>query len=279
MTAYSYLSRAELDRAYSPSLRAADATAELARWAILSEQARADLSWTEIRYGPGPDEVLDYFPAATGGRPLVIFVHGGYWTELSKRESAFLAPGFLAADVAYAALSYPLAPSASLDIIVEACERAAAYLLQRSAELGFDGGRVHLLGHSAGAHLAAMAATGWLADQVAGLITVSGVFDMEPIRLSYVNGPLGLDEQAALRNSPLYRVRPGLAPLVAGYAEHDTAEFRRQNENLRALWAGAGNPAVSADVPARDHFTVTHDCADPATSLGRAVFAQIGVSS
>jgi arylformamidase len=278
-TAYTSLSRAELDRAYAPSLLAADAAGELARWAQLSEEARAGLGWTEIRYGPGPDEGLDFFPAATAGRPLVIFVHGGYWIELSKRESAFLAPGFLAADVAYAALSYPLAPSASLDGIVGACERAVGHLLRRSAELGFDGDRVHLLGHSAGAHLAAMVATGWLCDRVAGLITVSGIFDLEPIRLSYVNGPLGLDSRVALRNSPLYRVRPGLAPLVAGYAECDTAEFRRQSENLRARWARTGNPAVAADVPARDHFTIIYDCADPATSLGRAVFTQIGVLS
>ena len=124
-----------------------------------------------------------------------------------------------------------------------------------------------------------MVATGWLADRVAGLVAVSGVFDLEPIRLSYVNGPLGLDARAAVRNSPLYRVRPGLPPLVAGYAERDTAEFRRQSEGLRARWARTGNPAVSADVPARDHFTIIHDCADPATSLGRAVFTQIGVPS
>jgi arylformamidase len=278
-TAYSSFSRAELDREYSPSSLAADAAGELARWARLSEEARAGLPWTEIRYGPGPDDRLDFFPAATAGRPLVIFVHGGYWIELSKRESAFLAPGFLAADVAYAALGYPLAPSATLDDIVETCERAVMHLLQRSTGLGFDGGKVHLLGHSAGAHLSAMVATGRLADLMAGLITVSGVYDLEPIRLSYVNGPLGLDARTAMRNSPLYRVRPSLAPLVIGYAERDTAEFRRQSESLRARWASAGNSVVSADVPARDHFSIIYDCADPATSLGRAVFAQIGVPS
>lgn len=280
MTGYAaHLGGAELERAYSPSVLAADMDGELARWARLSEKARADLAWTEIWYGQDPLEVLDFFPAAGGRPPLVIFVHGGYWIELSKRESAFLAPGFVTEGVAYAAISYPLSPKASLDAIVTACERAVDHLLERAADLGFDDTRVHLLGHSAGAQLAAMVATGRLADRLAGLIAISGVFDLEPIRRSSVNGPLGLDERAARRNSPLYRVRAGLAPLVAGYAERDTAEFRRQSEALRTGWARAGNPAVTVDVPGRDHFTVIHDCANPTVSLGGAVFEQIGASS
>lgn len=272
---YGSFARDELDREYSPSSLADDMPAELASWARDSEQARAATAWSELRYGPGTGELLDLFPAAGTGGPLLVFVHGGYWTELSKRESAFLAPGLVSADVSYAALDYPLAPSSSLDSIVDACEQAVGFLLDHGPRLGFDHRRVHLLGHSAGAQLAAMVATGRLADRIRGLIAVSGVFDLEPIRLSYVNDWLGLDQRAAARNSPVRRVRGGLPPLVAGYAERDTAEFRRQSEDLCITWARSGNQASLIQVPARDHFTVMRDCADPATGLGHAIFDQL----
>jgi arylformamidase len=121
--------RDELDREYSPSSLADDMPAALASWAWDSEQARATTTWSELRYGPGTAELLDLFPAARAGAPLLVFVHGGYWTELSKRESAFLAPGLVSAGVSYAALDYPLAPHSSLDGIVDACEQAVDFLL------------------------------------------------------------------------------------------------------------------------------------------------------
>lgn len=265
--------QAGLDREYSPSSRVESLDPYLTEWARRSAEARARLDvMRDLRYAPGDGRLIDFFPAREASAPLLVFVHGGYWCELTKDESSFLAPAFVRTGAAFATLDYPLAPAASLPEIVAACEQGLAWLVERAGELGFDRRRVVLCGLSAGAHLSTMLATSEHTAKPAAVVAISGIYDLEPIRLSYVNEPLGLDPPSAVRCSPIHRVRPGLPPLIVAHGDNETDEFKRQSAEMAVAWRAPDNSCRSIEVAATNHFNVIDDCCDPTTDLGCLVF-------
>lgn len=236
---------------------------------------------TDLRYGPTQAEVLDLFPAPVPDAPLQVFVHGGFWQELGKSAASFVAEDFLDHGVAFAALGYGLAPAHRLDEIVAMVRRAVWWLARNAAEFGVDPARIHLSGSSAGAHLAAMALLpGWVpdgrtpADLLAGVALLSGVYDLAPLRGSYVNEALGLSAVDAWRNSPLWKITPPVPPAIVARGEIETAEFVRQHDAMVAAFPDRVTGVVAGG---RNHFDLPYDLADPNTELGSAVLTQLGV--
>ncbi|WP_431679474.1 alpha/beta hydrolase [Kitasatospora sp. KL5] len=274
----------ELAREYSPSSCVEDIAVELAAYTGRSAAAyRALEVRRDLRYGPAGPELIDFFPAQgrapEAGVPLHVFVHGGYWQELDKTDSAFAAPDFTARGTAYAAVGYGLAPDWPLDVIVDQVRRAVHWLLDHAEELGVDPGRVQLSGSSAGAHLAAMALLGPAAPsgrRVNDAVLLSGIYDLEPISLTYVNDALGLDAAAARRNSPLHLLAdgPALPPLLLVRGEHETGEFGRQQEEFAAAARRAGARVETAVAAGRNHFDLPLDLGRTDTPLGGAAAAQ-----
>ncbi|PWI20237.1 alpha/beta hydrolase [Streptomyces sp. Act143] len=278
------MDQATLDRQYSPSSRVASLDAYLREYERLSEAARRDHTVrTSLAYGPHPAERLDYFPGPAAGRiPLLVFVHGGNWQALGRAESAFPVPPLLAAGAAVAVIEYGLAPDVGLDAMAGMVRRAVDWLLRHADGLGFAPDRLHLCGTSAGAHLAAMAllpdasAGPDVSGRIAGAVLLSGMYDLEPVRLSYVNDALRLDEAAALRNSPILRLPARLPPTVVARGGNETEEYVRQHDRMvRALRPRAAVTEIVAD--RRDHFDLPYDLGVPGTGLGDAVLAQMGL--
>jgi arylformamidase len=215
MPIYSTFDQDTLDREYSPSSMIDDISVYLDEYMHASDSAKHtalqnNLCKPNLRYGPGAEETLDLFlPATPGPVPLHIFIHGGYWQLLSKNESCFAAPMFQEYGSAFAAINYTLAPQQTLSGIVEENRRAISWLYLHAGELGFDRERFFVSGHSAGAHLAMMLLqTDWpemglAADVIKGVCAISGVYDLEPVRLSYVNDKVRMDAAEAARNSPI----------------------------------------------------------------------------
>ncbi|MDB5407582.1 MAG: esterase [Rhodospirillales bacterium] len=251
-----------------------------ASWAARSEAARsAQECRLDIPYGDGPDETLDLFPAEPGAA-LVIFFHGGFWRAQDKRDFLYPAPAFLARGIAYASVDYTLAPAASIDEIVAQSRRAVAFVARNAAGLGVDPRRLFVAGHSAGGHLTAMLAlTDWsvlgLAEApMCGGCAVSGVYDLEPIRLCYLNAVLGLDAAAAARNSPrrlLVASSRAAPPLVFAVGGNETAEFRRQQDEFADAWRQRGLKLTVVSQPGEDHFSIMDRFAEPTSTLFRAV--------
>lgn len=254
-----------LRRAYSPSSLVADlnpwlavaASESAAVHAALADRARVGLS-----YGPDPAQRLDLFHPGGAPRACLVYIHGGYWQVLSAAESAMPAPFWLAQGIAYAALDYRLAPGPSLDDIVADVRAAGRFLRENAVALGLDAARLVVAGHSAGAHLAAMALLDAEPAFAAGVL-LGGVFDLDPIRRCYVNDALGLDEAAVARLSPLRHAAPG-RPLVVAWAERDTDAFKDQSRALAAAWGGVVPPFEQAG---RNHFDSPFDLAYPGTAL------------
>ncbi|WP_033222207.1 alpha/beta hydrolase [Kitasatospora phosalacinea] len=278
MAVYRGLDQRELDREYSPSSKVADFDAELAAYAAESRRAYRELpGHRELRYGPDAPELLDFFPAARPDAPLHVFVHGGFWQELGKEDSVFPALDLVPLGTAFAAVGYGLAPHWTVERIVEQVTSAVRWLVDHAAELGADPERVVLSGSSAGAHLAATALLDErLRGRIRGAALLSGVYDLEPVTLSYVNQPLGLDAGRARRLSPLYAGADALAalpPVVLALGEHETDEFGRQQALFAEAVREAGVPVHELLVGGRNHFDLVFDLGRVGTVLGAAVEA------
>jgi arylformamidase len=227
----------------------------------------------DLRYGAAPRALIDYFPApASAHRPgLLVYIHGGYWQELSKDESAFLAPAWHAAGVAHAVVGYTLAPAARLPDIVAECRAALAWLIARADALGFAAGNVVVAGSSAGGYLAAACADG-SPSPLRGIVPVSGIFDVSPLIGTSINDALGLDGPTAA-SLDLLRETRRFCPAVVAWGEVETSEFRRQSRAFAARLAADATPCTCLEVPGRNHFDVVLDLGHPASPLFAAAHA------
>ena len=162
-------------------------------------------------------------------------------------------------DVNVALVEYTLAPAATMNRIVGEIRDATAWLAARlQPELG-AGANLVVSGHSAGGHLTAMAAG---LPGVTAAIPISGLFDLEPIRLSYLNSPLKMDIAEAGANSPLH-LRLPVVPMSVVFGASELPELVRQSEDYAAALIKAGRPARSLALPGEDHFSILEQLARP----------------
>ncbi|MCX7354044.1 MAG: alpha/beta hydrolase [Alphaproteobacteria bacterium] len=274
MTVYHAFDQAALDAQYNCRAMVPEHPRHIEGWAHDSEAVRTAHpdARLDLAYGSGERERLDFFPAQPGA-PLHLFIHGGYWRALDKANFSYPAAAFASAGVAYAAINYPLAPRASVDVIVASVRRALAWLIGHAGELGVDPAGISLSGHSAGGHLTAMA----LADPalprgaVRGAVPISGLYDLEPIRLSYLNGELGLDAAAARRNSPIHAAPSVRCPVLLAVGGRESPEFHRQQASFADAWRGQCAGMETMISAGDDHFSIVGHLGDPGSALFRAV--------
>lgn len=286
-TIYRDYDRAALDAQYNNRARIPEYVDYFERWLAWSAETRARLpGGRDVAYGDLPVETLDIFPAERPGAPVLIMIHGGYWYSLDKHHDSFVAEGCRPHGVATVVVNYGLAPAWRMDEIVRQNRAAAAWVWRNAASFGGDASRIHLLGQSAGGHLATMLlATDWPAfgtdlpaDPVKGAVSISGIYDLEPIRLCYLNDKLGMDEAEARRNGPVAQRYPVAAPLMLVSGDIESDEYARQAEAMAAVWEAHGHPLSRLELPGFNHFTMADQLREPGSDLTRAVMAQIGVA-
>ena len=282
---YRYWDQAELDRQMFARGTVDDVTPFIATYARESARMRKTLPCkVEVPYGPRPAERLDYFPAGKPGSPIFVFIHGGYWRALDAADSSFMAKTFIEAGAAVVAVNYDLAPIVSLDEITRQCRAALAWVYKNALDMNGDAARIHVSGSSAGGHLCGMmVAGGWAADFglpegfVQSASPLSGLFDLEPVRLSNCNEWAQLDASAALRNSPLHHLPAKPLPLIVSYAPSDTEEFKRQSEIYGAACAARGCDVQFVMEPGSNHFDLPIRFMNRDGALTRAVLKLMGL--
>ena len=286
-TIYRGYDQAALDAQYNNqrSVPEAEYGANMRRYGDETARAKKTTRCTEnLRYGAHADQLLDLYLPRAERAPIQVFIHGGAWRGLGKEDSGFAAPAFTQAGALFAALHFSVTPAVTLDTMVRQVREAIAWLWRNARAYGGDPGRIHLSGHSSGSHLLGQCLVadwpgefGCPPDVIKGATFISGLGDLEPVRLSYRNAGLKLDEAAVARLS-LVRQEPTVrCPLIAAYAERDTDEFRRQTREVAEYWQGCGLPARLIELEQRNHFDGAFELADPAAPLFRACAAQMGL--
>lgn len=279
---YGGYDREGLEREYSGSAREPHLEApKAAREArIASENARVlaeEPRLLDLVYGPHPRQRIDWYPTADPFAPVFVFFHGGYWKSRSKAMFAWLAPGFTHAGINFAAVGYPLAPEARLQAIVESCRRALHWILSYPSGLRFDPTRLHVGGHSAGGHLAAMMqATDWRryglpAEAIRSATCISGLYDLVPLTLVRQHRDLAIDREEARLCSPLVLNPPAKATLIATVGGKEGDEFQRNTRALAEAWGARGHRVITPRAEGLYHFNILDDLATPRRPLHRAV--------
>ena len=271
---YRGMDRAQLDSAYNNSAAVPERDRIIADWAARSAVVRHERKGHfDLRYGEAPRERLDLFLAAEPKAPTLAFIHGGYWQSNDKENFAFLADGLVPSGINFVLIEYTLAPAARMDHIVGELRRSVGWLAEHLGDYGADPDRLYVAGHSAGGHLTAMTMT---LRAVRGGLAISGIFDLEPIRLNYLNEKLGLDPEEAERNSPLLHLPPMAGELIVAYGTNELPELCRQSIEYAQAWTERGLPGHLLPIDGADHFTILEALADPQGALTLALREMIG---
>jgi arylformamidase len=250
------MSQEERDRGLNNGVAVTESPDIVAGWERRSTEVRERYpDYLDLRYGPRERNRIDFLKSAEKG-PTLVFIHGGYWQTRAKEAFTLFAAGPMAHGINVALMGYTLAPDATLDEIVAEIHAGIDFLAEQLPALGGDAGRIVVSGWSAGGHLTSMALSH---PHVKAGLGISGIYDLEPIRASYLNVKLGLDATMANRNSPV--MQEGGAPkplsLVVGSAELPL--LRKQTADFATHRAKYGLPVTYEEIPGANHFTIMEE--------------------
>jgi arylformamidase len=279
----------KLNREYSPSSCIDDINIYIQQYISLSHQAKdlADIQNTlhvDLQYAESETQRLDlYMPSQSPQDRLMVYIHGGYWQELSKEESSFAATNFQQQGFHFAVIDYTLAPKASLTEIVEENRQAMAWLYTQAAKFGYNPEHIYVCGSSAGAHLAMMMLQtdwsnymlGYQGNIIKGVCAVSGIYDLRPLISTYINAPLKMDIAEAQRNSPLMLPLPKAVPVIIAFGENETSEFKRQSKIMSEQLRTHGFTVQYKEIIGRNHFDVILGLCDQSSWLSQQTMALI----
>ncbi len=285
------LDQAALDRAYDQAQHAPNMQQVLKRYELASERTRGRLGApSRHRYGPTEAEALDCFrprshSASQGLLPALLFVHGGAWRGGLARNYAFIADPFVAHSCAV--LIPDFAPVTELDgdlgRMTDQIRRAIAWVLANAEALGIDPARIHLFGHSSGGHLSAAALhTNWASEfslrthsPVASLTVCSGIYELQPVRLSARSNYVRLSEDQVNALSPIRHVAALTTPLTVAWGSLESPEFQRQANDYAAAAEAAGRAVTRCVVEGCNHFEILETLASPYGVLGQMLLERV----
>ena len=279
-------SQNELDQQYDQRVWAKNAVEIIKLYGTESDGVRKRIGLPEtFSYGVSGSEVLDLYRCGEEQAPIHVFIHGGAWRQLSRHESAFAAEVFTNAGAHFVALDFALIPDATLPEMVTQVRRAIKWLYENSSRIGGDCERIFVSGHSSGGHLAACVITtdwsnefGLPASVVKGALCVSGIYDLEPVRLSARNDFLKLDIATARKLSPLRHLDHLSCPTVVAYGQYESKEFIRQAREFASAIEQKGHLQGLIEGLGHNHFEIINTLADAHSTLARMALEQMGLS-
>ncbi|MGO8924691.1 MAG: alpha/beta hydrolase [Xanthobacteraceae bacterium] len=261
------MTRGELDAAYNNSAAVKNSAEKLAEWSARSARTRSRPgALLDLQYGPRPRNRIDVFQCGRAQAPLFVFIHGGYWQRNSKEMFACMAEGALANGFDAALVGYTLAPEATLTDIVGEVRGAVRWLRLDGPRLGIAAKKILLSGWSAGGHLTAAA----FAEADAGL-AISGIFDLEPCRLNYLNEKLQLSLEEKIALSPIRQLPVSSPPLVIAFGTGELPELQRQSRDYHSARKEVGLPSDQMPLIGHDHFSILEELASPDGKLAACV--------
>ena len=234
----------------------------------------------DVRYGESVNQRLDIYPARSPKAPVLVYVHGGYWRSGDMALWRFVSLGVVGNDVTLVLPTYDVGRDIRVGVIVEQVRKALAWTIDNIADYGGNPADIAVSGHSAGGQLAAMlltadwAARGYDSAPIRSATLISGLFDLEPIRLCRhlrddYGLPLDRDEVASL--SP-YRLTPEVVcPVNVVVGAQETAEYLRSSRLLAREWQERQVAVMFEALEMHHHFSIIFELADPESRLSKMV--------
>ncbi|MGH8847974.1 MAG: alpha/beta hydrolase [Polaromonas sp.] len=286
-----------LDRMYNNRALVPEHASHFTRWAEDSLSARRRLPCQlDVPYGNNPGETLDVFPASgfsaggaariPSGAPVLVFIHGGYWRALDKADHSFIAPALTQAGACVVVPNYALCPAVTIPQITMQMVRALAWTWRHIVQYGGDPARITVAGHSAGGHLAAMLlACVWKThapdlapDLVKNALSISGLYDLEPIRHTPFLKDLRLTPEQVRQASPALLPRPSRGTLYSVAGADESAEFLRQNLLIQQAWGRTTVPVCESHLRL-NHFSVLEALVEPSHRLHQLALDLLGLGA
>ncbi|ACI92106.1 putative esterase [Afipia carboxidovorans OM5] len=282
MSVYRGFTQDELDSQYNVRNGIPDYLDIFERWARESAEFRAQARhYFELTYGSNPAQKIDLFLSGRDNAPLVVFIHGGYWHSLDKSDFSYIARPYIDAGLNFATINYRLAPSVKMEAIVSDVRNALLFLHNTGGCYGYAWKHIYVTGSSAGGHLTATAlSTDWVRygvppDLVRGGCALSGLYDLEPILLSYLNDKVQLDRQDVRDFSPIQNLPRKASPLLLAVGGDESDEFQRQQANYFAAWQSAGLSVEVIEQTNGHHFDMCDRLGDRDNVIFKAVMAMV----
>jgi len=244
---------------------------------VRTSLANAGRARLDCRYGPGPRQLIDLFPATRPGAPILIWIHGGYWRALSKEHYTNIVPPLLAAGAAVALVGYDLCPTVTLTDLQAQCRAALRWVRDHAADLQGDPARLMLAGNSAGAHICAMALQhdwsddGFPADSIRAAALITGIYDISPVLCLPVQEEVRLSPEEVLRLSPLKAPIRSKARTLVAVGGDEPQLWIEQSQRYHEKLIGAGVESTLMIAPSRHHFSITRDLGAADSPLTAAV--------
>lgn len=278
MQVYKHYNREQLNNQYNTRLHVPDYADYFDRWEKLSRQTeQGHAIFKNIFYGPHPLECLDIFPSSNPLSKTLIFIHGGYWHLLDKSLFHFIAAEFLKYSITTVFINYPLVPAVSMNEIVSSCKLAIHWLHENIIRFNGDPSQLYVLGHSAGGHLASMLTTYENMNFIKAVISLSGIFRLEPIMLSNINDVLQMDSETTTRNSPSLLTPEITCPLLLVTGTEETDEFKDQSEEMYNSWKPKHSEIGLLKISDKNHYSIVDAITGNSSILQAAIFNLMGI--
>lgn len=239
------------------------------RWPKQAAETRSRLRHeADIPFGAHARETIDVF-GADNPRGMLVFVHGGYWRTFSKSEFSWVAERFVEAGYSVALVNYPLCPEVTIRDIAISTEQAVAKIWSLASAREREAFVVS--GHSAGGYLVAHLFTvdwtrhGMPATPFTGGISISGLFELQPLVNASMNEQLRLTQETAAAWSLDHFVPRVQTRLIFAPGANESSEFVRQSVDQAARWSAVSGPAEI--IEGRNHFDIVDDLSDPSSRL------------
>lgn len=242
-----------------------------------------------IKYGDGPKEEIDLFiPDTNVPAPVLIFIHGGYWTWMDKDTYAFSLEPIRAAGALVASINYEPCPGNTITGIVDQVRRACIYIYENISAYDGDRENIHITGHSAGGQLTAMmATTDWQMfnpnvpiDALKSAIPSSGIFDMNNIRLTpQLNENIQMDKNEADKNSPLFLEPAYDMPISVVVGADESEGFLLESRDFAKAWSNKVTNLRYFEVPNAHHFPLIENQLLPGDPFTDLLLEHLGLDS
>ena len=280
MNVYKHYNQEQLNNQYNTRLQEPGYAGYFDRWERVSGQtAEQNTIMKEISFGDHPEERLDIFPSNIPHSKTLVYIHGGYWHLLDKVMFHFLAEHFLKYNVTTVFINYPLAPRSSIDEIVVSCRKALRWLHNNIVRFNGDPAELYLLGHSAGGHLASMMLVEEEAKFLRAVISLSGLFRLEPVMLSHLNDSIGMDRENVLKNSPVFLTPAFDCPLLLVTGTDESDELKAQSEELYQCWKNKFSNIHLLKLPQKNHYSILDAVIEKDSALRDAIHELMNIDS